>query len=378
MTAPHVITQRTVPLSQLWLDAPNWTNPRTTTGLDDNDIAELGQRIKVNGITAPLVVQKILVNGEVHDLVIDGQRRHMGATLVLAKNAPIPVVDLTEDAIELTPENADRLLEKAMATTDRENLSSFELSAVAEKMKVRGKTLEQISATIRKDKSWISKMLKARGTASPKLMLKWRKGDVTDEQFKDLAEIGDVAEQDRGLKEVTAAHKDGDRGEARVRAKELAASAKQKTAGKDKDPHPVTNGVNKRPVVAGPQVDLFERESQEASDAAAKAPPKKTPMAPRAVLEDIVAMADQRPPTSDYVKGVIDATRHALGTKTLDTFSKAWAQYVTRVSGIKPTKAAKAKKSAKKVHASAKRRLAKPAKMRTARPKKSAGKKKAK
>ena len=97
MTAAHTITARTVPLSKLWLEAKGWINPREFTGLDSDDITSMGASIKTKGIVEPPKVARILINGDVHDLVIDGQRRVLGAREVLAKDAPIPVVDLVDE-----------------------------------------------------------------------------------------------------------------------------------------------------------------------------------------------------------------------------------------------------------------------------------------
>lgn len=347
-TAQNVISNRTVALKDLWLEAaPHWTNPREFSGLDAGELREMGESIKTKGIVDAVKVQKILVNGAVHDLVIDGQRRVMAGREVLPKGAPIPVVDLSEEPMELTPENCEKLLLLAFTTYEREGLSSYEISGVAERLAKRGKTGKLISAIVGKSESWISRMLKARSTATPQLLLKWRKGDVTDEQFKDLAAETDPEKQADKTKDVVEARKSGDKTEARTRAKEVAETAKaaKKPAKNDKPTVP--------PAVSGKQQDIFTR--TDAPD------PKPTPakddkpkMRSRAVLDDMLHMAEQKPPTSDIVKGIMMGVKYTCGIMEAHEFGKAWDEYVRRASGApkpakksKPTKPPKAK-SAKK------------------------------
>jgi ParB-like chromosome segregation protein Spo0J len=355
--AQNIITARTVPLSSLWLEAPFWTNPRQFTGLDDKEIAELGADIKAKGLMDPPKVQRIKVNGEIHDLVIDGQRRVLAARETLPKNAPIPVIDIDEDPIELTAEVADQLLDKALTSLRHEGLSSFELSAVAEGMQRRGRTLDVIGVGIGKSKSWVSRMLKARATATPRLMLQWRKGEITDEQFKELAEVVDPDKQIEATKEVVDARKAGDKSEARVRSKEVKEVARAEVK--------VANGANKpkSAVVSGEQHELF---TSEAEAQAADKPEVKRPVGPKPpsklAIEEMLLMAAKRPPTSDYVKGHMDGVRYSQGVIEPDKFAKAWVQYVSRIEG-RPRPAKKAKPAKKP----GKARKAKPAKTSTGR-----------
>ncbi len=346
MTAAHTISARSVPLSKLWLEVKGWINPREFTGLDSEDIEVMGTSIKTKGIVEPLKVARVKVtNGEVADLVVDGQRRVLGAREVLAKDAPIPVVDLVDEPIELTEDNIDMLLEKAFTTLEREGLSSFELTSAALRWKARSKTGEWIAKRINRSPSWVSKFLKARESASPKLLHRWRKGEITDEQFKDLAEVKDQAKQDEKAKEVVEARKSGDLTEARIRAKEV------------KETERVQNGHNKtrepvvKPVVTGGQmtIDGAEEKTVRADKPDRPAPPKKT--APnRVVLEELVDVAAKRPPTSDYVKGLVDGVKYAIGAIEPGDFGKAWRQYIARIDGSgkpKPKKSKPAKKPAR-------------------------------
>ena len=60
-------------------------------------------------------------------------------------------------------------------------------------------------------------------------------------------------------------------------------------------------------------------------------PPRKPP--PFAVVEDLVGTAEKRPPTHDYVKGIIDGARWATGLMDSALFSKAWHVYLGHVAG---------------------------------------------
>lgn len=344
--AQNIITHRSVALHELWLEAPGWTNPRTFTGLDAKEIEELGVDIKAKGMQDAPKVQKILINGTIRNLVIDGQRRVLGARDALPKNALIPVVDVSEDAVELTPEIADKLLEIALTSLRHEGLSSYELSNVADGMAKRDRTLDTIGTAIGKSKTWVSRMLKARATATPKLMLQWRKGEITDEQFKELAEVADPDKQAEQTKAVVEARKSGDKAEARVLSKETKETARAEKAGK---PTPVTNGVHKpvvKPVVAGPQVQLFANEAEADKSLKPKPPAPKKPS--QLAIDELLSFADRRPPTADYVKGLMDGVRYSQGLIEPDKFGRAWVQYVDRIEGKpRPAKKAKSKKAAK-------------------------------
>lgn len=352
-----IVATRFVPLRDLTLDHKNWVNPRLVTGLNDEAITELGNDIKARGIQIPLVVQKVIgKHGDYTNLVLEGQRRVLAALETLSKDAEIPVVDRTVEPIDLTPDAADALMLDMLAVaTKREGLSSFELSEVASRLRDRGRTLVDIGKAIGRDESWVSKFLSARKTADPKLISRWRKGDITDEQFKDLASIKAPEKQAEALKETIKARESGDSTEARLRAKELAEQFKREEKGNGK--LPATNGVNGHhaapapaptPVraVTGDQEDLFT--SAKKPDAKADKPetPAVKIVVKAPLIEEMIAMADKRPPTADYVKGVMDCARLMVGEIEMSDFSKAWHVYVARMSG-KTAKKAKVKPKAK-------------------------------
>ena len=340
-----VISARTAPLSSLRLEHRYWSNPRVHSGLDDKSLDELGADIKIRNIQVPLLVQKVLVNGDVIDLVLEGQRRVNAAQRVFPKHHPIPVVDRTPEAIDLTPELADKiLLDMLSVGARREGLSPYELSESAERLRNRGRTLLDIGNAIGKSESWVSKILKARASANPQLMLRWRKGQITEEQFKELSAV-DVDKQSDAAKEVMEARKGGDKGEARARSKEIVATAKTAKTAK------ATNGVN-GPVVSGPQADMFDVDTsadkpdkpatRTRDTAAARAESHKRSTPTKLALEEMTDLAAKRPPTHDYVKGLMDAVRWMLGEIGPDKFGNAWKVYLARIDGSgRPLKSAK-------------------------------------
>lgn len=347
-TPPAAIANfRFAKLRDLVISHKNWLNPRTITGLDAESIVDLSKDIKKRKIQRALIVQKIFATPDknpekILNLVLDGQRRYLAAEEVLDEDDEIPVIDRTAHPIELTPEAADVIMLDVLSSFARtEGLSSYELSEVAQRLRERGKTLADIGSAIKRDESWVSKILTARKNADPKLMIRWRKGEITEEQFKELAAIKDPEKQLDAAKEVVKAREGGDAAEARIRAKELAAQYKQEQKGDKPDKAPAVNGANGAPkprAVTGPQEYLFDRKPP--------APSTKIVIKP-SVLEDMIAMADKRPPTADYVKGVIDMARFLTGEIEMADLRKPWHAFVSRVSGTAKPKKAKGKKSTK-------------------------------
>lgn len=323
LSSVPVMSQRPVrmaTLGELVLEAATWVNPRSRTGLDEPRIAALGASIQAEGLQDPLKVQRVYANdGEVVTLVVDGQRRFYALSLHHNEDHAVPVVDVWDEPVELTEARADALMDIALSTLEREGLSSFELATVAAAMKGRGATGESIAHRIRRSASWVSKMLKAMTAATPELLVQWRDGNVTDEQFKDLAEVKQPEAQAAKVADVVKAREDGNAGEARTRAKE--AKAESKPAHKpepelEPEPEPMDNH----------DVQAAEPERAPKADK-----PKPPPMATRALLEDVAGLSDRRRPTNDYVKGVMHGVELALGRVTIDQFDRAWSKYVERV-----------------------------------------------
>lgn len=343
----------TAPLSSLVLEHKCWANPRTI--LDDAKLAELGESIEELGILVPINVARVMDNGGLIHLVMDGQRRVIAGSRVLKKNQEVPIVLAWPEVIEdLTWEISDQLLTIALNIGNRrEALSSYELVETAERLKGRGKNNSDIARALNRSDSWVSRMLKARLNATPKVLALWRRGEMSDEQFKALAAEKDEARQDEAAVEVVAARQSGDKSEARMKAREVQAAnkpTKPAKPAKEEPTKPATNGV--RPAVTGPQAEL---------PIAQPAPPKRKAL-PVFVLEEMLDLAAKRVPVHDYVLGVFDGLRYVLGDKDLAKFAKPWHQYVARLEGApKPAKTAKVSKPAraKKIAKAAKKRAAK-------------------
>lgn len=330
MTDTTATSRRIVPLGALKLDHQHWTNPRSFSGLDEESLDEFGKDLKAEGIQVPPHVVRVKMGGgDYIDLVADGQRRVRAGLRVFPKNHPIEVIDLYPEPIELTPAKSAEILRRVLNIGHREGLSSYELSEAAEKLRDQGLKLAEIARAVGKSDSWVSRMLEARKHATDKLMIAWKKGEITDEQFKDLAKQKED-DQPAAIATVVETRASGDKATARVIAKELAEKAKP-AAGKvngHSRPAPETR------VVKGEQTDLFEKP---------KAKPEGPKAPSKAVLEDMLALADKTPPTHDEVKGIMKGISFALGFTSPDKLGNPWVTYLARVEGRAVPKRVKAK-----------------------------------
>ena len=397
----QLASRRLAPLEKLhhrYIDPETemgFENPRRRTGLEDSALDELAESIKRHSLDpsghiqkedgrpvarplVPLLVVKLKTSAGVIDLLWDGQRRSLASERAFGKKALIEVIDLNNEPIDPTPDNLDKIEEMALEVGgQRAGLSSAELVEVAyRRREQRKQTLEQISKVIGRSQSWVSRMLTARGKASKKVLADWTRGLITDEQFKELAGSDDATVDD-----VVKTRQDGNKAEARTRVKEIAESAKEKkarekaeklaakerakaeqkakkerereekAAKKGKPTKAAKNGVT--PVVAGDQQTLTWTPPPEVEK------PKKPVVPSRVILEDLVALREKRPPTHDYVKGIVDGVRYALGLVEPSAFAKPWMEYLARVGGTaKPSKPAK-KAKAKAISRPPKKALAK-------------------
>jgi hypothetical protein len=351
---------RWVAHQDLRLDHRYWTNPRSITGLDDASLLEIGNDIKAGttsdeqgvyaGVRVAFEVVKVSDgNGGYINLVTDGQRRYRAIDLVgMAGDVLIPVLDLEDEPVDLTPELASKYLMRALKNVgQRAGLSSYELAVNAQRLRDTrnpdtGKdyTLSEIGRAIGRSESWVSKMLTAMAGATAKLLHSWRTGEITDEVFKDTASVKAPDKQAELAGRAVDARKAGDKTGARTLAKESklieqrsaapAASSKRK-AEPPRDDKPKAKGDPAR-VVRGPQGELPHVTPQPAS-----ATPTRKPT-PFAVLEDFMGMADKHPPTVDYVRGLVDGVKWATGLMDPAKFAKPWHVYLNHVQGTKPQK----------------------------------------
>jgi ParB-like chromosome segregation protein Spo0J len=365
-----VATTRWVPLGTLRIEYKFWTNPRRFTGLDSASIEDLGadiasktrqvmsdgeNTITYAGIDDPLLVVRIQENGGVVDLVIDGQRRERAARQAYREDGDVlvPVRYLEPEPVVWTQALSNRYLSDSLRKVGlRAGLSAFELARNAEFLRGQrdedtGKdyTLEKIAGLIGRSESWVSKILTALGRAAPKLIHRWETGQITEEQFRDLAATKDPEQQTAAADAVVQARASGDSAGGRTLAKEQlelararAKPAKEdKASPKDDKPGKAPKGKG-NPVVRGPQGEF------------PAPPPRKPP--PFSVVEDMLDTAGWKPPTSDYVKGMLDGVRWASGLLDAASLGKPWQSYLRHVTGAKddakPSRAGKTTKPAKK------------------------------
>jgi hypothetical protein len=367
---------RWVRAGDLLLEYKHWRNPRTLTGLDPVSLQALADDIRkksvptatsvMTGIEESLWVVRIARgNGVVDELVIDGQRRMRALELTdLGPDALVPVRDREPEAVVWTKELAQRYFAEVHKTVAlREGLSAYELSESAQDLRASNDpdtgniyTMAKIGEILGRSESWISKILTARKSASAKLLGRWRDGEISEEQFRDLAAGSRGSEQDSAADKVAGARAAGDKAEARRAAKEqkeiakrdaksardqakadkAAAKAKAK-ADKEAARQAKRQGKGKKgPVVTGPQTDLSLAAEPEKPAPAPKAKPMQG-----VIIDDIVAMSEKKPPTHDLVKGVILGILVAAGRLDMAQLPKQWHQYVNHAAGIAPAKPAK-------------------------------------
>lgn len=367
-------------LGDLLLDYKHWRNPRTLTGLDPVSLQALADDIRkksvptgstiMAGIEDPLWVVRIQgPKNTIDELVIDGQRRMRAMEMTdLGPDALVPVRDREPEPVEWSQALSQRYFREVHKTVAlREGLSAFELSESAEILRASNDpdtgnvtTYAKIGEILGRSESWISKILAARKGASAKLLERWRKGEISEEQFRDLATGTKGAEQDQEAEKVAEARASGDKAGARQSAKEKKeiarreAQAKKDKAKADKEAAKEKKKADKEaaraakkqgkgkkgePVVKGPQADLPLAADKPAST---PAPPK--PKAMQAVIvDDLITMTEKKPPTHDLVKGVILGILVATGRKDMADLPKQWHQYINHVSGTAPAKKGKRK-----------------------------------
>ncbi len=348
MTTKQPQPERTtihVPVGEIRLETKEWKNPRLFTKLDPASIKEMKDSIVEYGVLKKLDVVQVRdkETGSVFVLNIDGQRRILGAREAFGPKHIMACELLREEIIEeMTPEiGADLLLQALNIGTHRADLSGYELTQVAVHLRATNKTQKEIGLAINRDHTWVSKMLKAWGASSEDLKLTWRKGDLTDEHFRDLAEAK-PEKQAAAAKETAEASKSGDKAGARAAAKETAIEArKEKAAEKPAKPAKPAKG-RKAGKAPKHQPDLFTEP--------APAPEKRRLKPPSAaMLEETWILQDKRPPTHDLVKGIFLGVGYARGEISLEDLPKPWHQYIARVGGTgtapkaKPAKGRKAK-----------------------------------
>ncbi len=352
VAAPEEPDRGWLPIGALLLEYRFWENPRSFTGLDDTSMAGLAESIRSGtqtdedgrvyaGIRDALEVVTIAgPNATVAQLIIDGQRRFRAAQLAgMSKDTLVPVRFLESTPVTWSQDVAARYLARALESVgQRAQLSSYELAMSAARLRAsqdpdtrKDYTLARIAAAVGRSESWVSKILTAIEAAGPKLLQRWKSGELTDEQFKDLARVKDPGQQDDVADRAAEARAAGGRGAARQLAKEVKA---------------------KESAVAPKPASTPAKPSSEQQQSLPPTPPRK-PM-PLAKLEDLLELAKATPPTHDMVRGILLGMQVAAGVLDSGSLPKPWTAYIERLYGAatesapaKPDKSAKAKPAAK-------------------------------
>lgn len=371
-----VAAPRWVPLGSLRVEYKYWVNPRRFTGLDAASIKDLAADVVAKtrqvmpeggdaefvtyaGIDDPLLVVRIAENGSIIDLVIDGQRRERAVRQAYKDDLDVlvPVRDLEPEAVIWTQTLSNKYLADSLRKVGlRAGLSAFELARNAEFLRSQrdegtGKdyTLEKIAAVIGRSESWVSKILTALKRATPKLIHRWESAAITEEQFRDLAATKDPDQQTAAADAVVQARTSGDSAAGRTLAKEQLEISRAETRAKPEKAskaEPVTKAKGKAEGGAKGKSKAVVRGPQGEFPAVA---PRKPP--PFAVVEDLLETAKKKPPTSDYVKGMLDGVRWATGLLDAALLAKPWQAYLRHVAGgkedadpvkAKPSRAAQA------------------------------------
>lgn len=305
---------------------PFFTNPRTETGLSKPEIKELADDIKANGLHTPLVVIEFRASEDAATqfLIIDGQRRKFAADLLELKL--VPVIFATPDVVFLNEKSGAYWELYALRTVGhRKNLSSFEQAQAAAKSRAAGETNEKIGAALNRSPTWVSRMISAYQKAEPELLASWAKGEVTDEQVKDLATV-EAPKQADAVQQTVSLRASGDR------TSKAAARATAKAAA------PVKPVPPPKPAAASP------RATKSAAPASLAPAPKMYPPPPTKILTEIVSLRSKHRPTDAYTRGLTDGIAYAVGAVNgakLEASFRGWLAKVNAAQAVAKAKAAK-------------------------------------
>ncbi len=332
--AMELNTGRRVNAGDMVLEHPMWKNPRSITGLAEKELIEFGEDIVERGQIVNCIVQRVKADNDQGfvELTLDGQRRVRGVLAYLkskkksAKDFQFKVVDLYPEVLELTEESSDRmLLDIIAAAVKRAPIGSYEQTEAAMLLINRNEmSLKQIGDAIGRSESWVSRMVKARRLASDKLLKEWAQGKLTDEQFKDLADIQGHDHQNAALEEAKEMAKSGRSGKAEARnaLKEKAAKAKAEKKAKAAD-KPKSKKAAKR----------AEKKAK-----AAKANPD-TLLSKKPQLSELVALTEIKKPTDPYVLGLMHGAQIGMGKMSVDDLKPAFRTYLKAIMKDQKAKA---------------------------------------
>ncbi len=203
-----MITSTTMPFGKLRLRDETFSNPRTHSGLGDDDIIELALDIGWKGLLTPLLVTA-------DGLVLAGQRRYTAIEMLLgwwgARSAEERQVRLPRAFQTVTTEELQAFgvtcaqLVSAVpvrvidADTDRDgialadnllrtDLSSYEIAAKLYELAQKGATGRELARLIGKSPTYVSRKLSAWVGAGAELKQQWAKG-LDEQTVQELAQL---------------------------------------------------------------------------------------------------------------------------------------------------------------------------------------------
>ena len=326
---------RTLPVRDLNLALGDFTNPRTITGLGKDDISELSRDIKERGLQVRPQVFELTKDGVVHWVIKDGQRRILALNLLKVDSVEVEVVGKKE----YSPEVAAEMIMGALADVGhREGLSSYEQTAAAARLLSLGTSQTVIGNRIKRSKAWVSTMLAAWRKSTDELKAEWKIGKVTDEQFKDLANVP-TEKQPEALADITSLREKGDRAAARKAAKEVSEKATGKPVPRKIevvtwDPKTKREVVTKMPIKEAQKKGLVRNEKE---------------VGPRPGVRSIEEYAKLRTlplrgHRTPYVRGMLDMAAFAVGALSPEKFDPSWKGFLKMMASAMAKASAAASK----------------------------------
>lgn len=179
----------------LHLSAPGFRNPRSSGGINDDEIRDLALTILQNGLLNPLVVRS-------SGLILAGQRRYLAIGIIIRWYRGDGV---SAALLRVSDENAERFERMALMliadvpctirddgraqtlalieNLERNDLSSYDTASYVAEM-AQTMTQAEIAKDLGKSGSWVSRNLTAWRTAEadPELAKSWRSGETSLEQ----------------------------------------------------------------------------------------------------------------------------------------------------------------------------------------------------
>lgn len=181
----------TMPYSQLSLLASDFENPRTQSGLGDEDLESLARSIATHGLFDDLLVTP-------EGTILGGQRRYLAIGMILERvdwadseidwpaaaarfrdaGVPVKVVSVRDEA--------DAEVVALAHNLDREDLTSYERAAAIARLR-RHLPQKEIAKRLARSEASVSQYCRAWEGASQELKTAWASCSVTFDEVRELA-----------------------------------------------------------------------------------------------------------------------------------------------------------------------------------------------